>query len=147
DFRMKKGYLSQYFDGIAVKILSAVEADLLTSHQHEFNGVEGLRNILGEPDGKERYPAKFLYLTDSDDEPIMEDGFLTWYDARQKARTERGVMRWEYRLYFPTNLVSQCANSGDVLVIAKRPDKTLLAIVAESGTTISQQILWLFGVS
>lgn len=144
---MKKGYLSQYFDGIAVKILSAVEADLLTSHQHEFNGVEGLRNILGEPDGKERYPAKFLYLTDSDDEPIMEDGFLTWYDARQKARTERGVMRWEYRLYFPTNLVSQCANSGDVLVIAKRPDKTLLAIVAESGTTISQQILWLFGVS
>lgn len=144
---MKKGYLSQYFEGVAVKILSAVEADVLTSNQHEFNGVEGLRNILGEPDGKERYPAKFLYLTDNDDEPIMEEGFLTWYDARQKARLERGVMRWEYRLYFPTNLVSQCANAGDILVIAKRPDNTLLSIVAEVGTTISQQILWLFGVS
>lgn len=77
----------------------------------------------------------------------MEGGFLTWYDARQKARLERGVMRWEYRLYFPTNLVSQCANAGDILVIAKRPDNTLLSIVAEVGTTISQQILWLFGVS
>lgn len=144
---MKKGYLSQYFEGVAVKTLSAVEADVLTSNQHEFNGVEGLRNILGEPEGKERYPAKFLYLTDSEDEPIMEEGFLTWYDARQRARLERGVMRWEYRLYFPTNLVSQCANAGDILVIAKRPDNTLLSIVAEAGTTISQQILWLFGVS
>ena len=144
---MKGGYLSQYFEGVAVKVLSAVEADVLASNQHEFNGVEGLRNILGEPDGKERYSAKFLYLTDNEDEPIIEEGFLTWYDARQKARFERGVMRWEYRLYFPTNLVSQCANSGDILVIAQRPDKSLLAIVAEAGTTISQQILWLFGVS
>lgn len=144
---MKKGYLSQYFEGVAVKTLSAVEADVLTSNQHEFNGVEGLRNILGEPDGKERYPAKFLYLTDNEDEPVMEEGFLTWYDARQKARLKRGVMRWEYRLYFPTNLVSQYANAGDILVIAKRRDNTLLSIVAETGTTISQQILWLFGVS
>lgn len=144
---MKKGYLSQYFEGVAVKTLSAVEADVLTSNQHEFNGLEGLRNILGEPEGKERYPAKFLYLTDSEDEPIMEEGFLTWYDARQRARLERGVMRWEYRLYFPTNLVSQCANAGDILVIAKRPDNTLLSIVSEAGATISQQILWLFGVS
>jgi len=144
---LKKGYLSQYFEGAAVKILSAVEADVLSSNQHEFNGVEGLRDILGEPDGKARYKAKFLYLTDHDDEPIIEDGFLTWYDARQKARIERGVMRWEYRLYFPTNLVSQCANSGDILVLAKRPDNTLLAVVAEAETTIAQQILWLFGFS
>ena len=144
---MKKGYLSQYFDGVARKILSAVEADILTSNQHEFNGVEGLRNILGEPEGKMRYEARFMYLTDHDDEPIVEDGFLTWYDARQKARIERAVIRWEYRLYFPTNLVSQCANEGDILVIAKRPDNTLLAIVAEAETTIAQQISWLFGFS
>jgi hypothetical protein len=81
---MKRGYLSQYFNGVGAKILSPVEVDTLSSNQHEFNGVEGLRNILGEPDGKEKYEAKFLYLTDSDDEPIVEDGFLTWYDARQR---------------------------------------------------------------
>lgn len=142
---MKKGYLSQYFDGAAIKTLSAVEADVLASNQHEFNGVEGLRDILGEPEGKVRYEARFMYLTDHDDEPIVEDGFLTWYDARQKARIERGVMRWEYRLYFPTNMVSQCANEGDILVIGKRPDNTLLAIVAEAETTIARQIAWLFG--
>ncbi len=144
---MNKGYLSQYFCGVAVKSLSAVEADVLTSNQHEFNGVEGLRNILGEPDGKVRYAAKFMYLTDHDNEPIIEDGFLTWYDARQKARRERGVMRYEYRLYFPTNQVSQYANAGDILVLAKRPDNTLLAIIAEAETTIAKQIQWLFGFS
>ena len=144
---MKKGYLSQYFDGIAIKHLSAVEADTLTSNQHEFNGVEGLRTILGEPEGKVRYKTRFLYLTDSDDEPITEDGFLTWYDARQKARLERQVMRWEYRLYFPTNTVSQYANASDLLVIAKQQDGTLLAIVAENETTIASQITWLFGLS
>ncbi len=143
---MKKGYLSEYFDGVAVKVLSAVEADVLASNQHEFNGVEGLKNILGEPEGKVRYPAKFMYLTDQEDDPIVEDGFLTWYDARQKARIERGVRRWEYRLYFPTNRVSQLANAGDILVIAKRPDNTLLAIVTEPETTIALQILWLFGL-
>ena len=144
---MKQGYLSQYFDGVAIKRLSVVEADVIHSNQHEFNGVEGMRSMLGEPDGKVRFTAKFLYLTDQDDEPVVEDGFLTWYDARQKARLERGVNRSEYRLYFPTNLVSQCAAAGDLLVIAKRSDNTLLAIVAEKDTTIERQIMWLFGFS
>lgn len=144
---MKQGYLSQYFEGVAIKRLSVVEADTTSSNQHEFNGVEGLRGMFGEPDGKERFAATFLYLTDQDDEPVVEDGFLTWYDARQKARIERGVRRWEYRLYFPTNLVSQCAAAGDLLVIARRPDNTLLAIVAEKDTTIERQIMWLFGFS
>ncbi|MDD5273105.1 MAG: type II restriction endonuclease [Methylovulum sp.] len=144
---MKHGYLSQYFDGVALKRLSAVEVDMISSHQHEFNGVEGLREILGEPAGKVRYEAKFMYLTDYEDDPIIEDGFLTWYDARQKARLERGVMRYEYRLYFPTNQVSQCAAVGDLLLIAKRPNNTLLAIVAERETTIAKQIMWLFGFS
>lgn len=144
---MKKGYLSQYFEGVALKRLSAVEADVIRSNQHEFNGVESLRGILGEPDGKVRFTTRFLYLSDQDDESVVEDGFLTWYDARQKARLERGVMRREYRLYFPTILVSQYAAVGDLLVIAKRSDDTLLAIVAEKDSTIERQIEWLFGFS
>lgn len=142
---MKQGYLSEYFEGVGVKRLSAVEADVIRSNQHEFNGVEGLRAMLGEPQGKVRYDARFLYLDDNDDDPIVEDGFLTWYDSRQKAREERSVMRWEYRLYFPTNAVSQCASEGDLLVIAKRQDSTLMAIVAERDSTIERQLLWLFG--
>jgi hypothetical protein len=143
---MKQGYLSQYFEGVALKRLSAVEADFSRSHQHEYNGVEGLKTILGEPDGKVRYPTRFLYLTDHDDEPILDDGELTWYDARQRARLERRVMRWEYRLYFPGNSVMTCAAEGDLLVVAKRSDgQGLLLIVAEKGSTIEQQVAWLFG--
>jgi hypothetical protein len=75
---MKNGYLSQYFDGVAAKILSQVEANKLVSHQHEFNGVEGLRKMLGEPSGKVKYRAKCMYFIDYEDEPIIEDGELTW---------------------------------------------------------------------
>lgn len=56
-------------------------------------------------------------------------------------------MRWEYRLDFPTNTVSQYTSVGDLLLIAKRPDNTLLAIVAEQETTIARQIMWLFRFS
>lgn len=144
---MKKGYLSEYFDGVAAKRLSAVEANVLRSNQHEFDGVEELRKLLGEPEGKVHYPAKVIYLSDSDDEPIIEDATFTWYDARRKARLERGVMRWEYRLYFPTTNVSLNSSEGDLLVIAKRRDGGLLVIVAEQGSTIARQIEWLFGFS
>lgn len=144
---MKIGFLSQYFDGVAAKILSAVEANIIVSHQHEFNGVEGLRKILGEPHGKVTYEAQFMYFTDYDDEPLVEDGFLTWYDARQKAREERNVQRYEYRLYFSDNTVTQSANAGDILIISKKKDGKLLLIITEKETTIASQLLWLFGFS
>lgn len=142
---MKQGYLSQYFKGVAVKRLSAVEANPRRSNQHEFNGVESLRSVLAEPVGKVRFPTRFLYLSDQEDGPLLEDGFLTWYDARQRAREERGVNRREYRLYFQTNLASRCAREGDMLVIARRADGSILAIVAEKETTIERQLIWLFG--
>ena len=139
---MKKGYLSQYFSEVAVKSLRDVEINSLVSNQHEFNGVAGLRKMLGEQKGKVRYETTFLYLTDFEDNPIIENGILTWYDAREKHPT-----RTEFRLYFPENQVIQCANTGDVLIIAKKSDNTLLAIVAEKDTTIANQIVWLFGIS
>lgn len=146
---MKSGYLSEYFEGVAAKRLSAVEADLLTSHQHEFQGVESLTAILGEPTGKVPFAAKVIYLTDDDDQPLVEDATFTWYDVRagERARggTRTGRMRWEYRLYFPTTNVSLNATVGDLLVIAKRRDGGLLVIVAENGSSISRQVQWLFG--
>lgn len=149
---MRQGYLSEYFSGICSKRLSAVEVDTDTSNQHEFNGVEKLRDILGEPEGKEKYTAQFLYFADHQEEPSTDIGFLTWYDARRKARLEKGVMRWEYRLYFPTNDITKSASAGDLLIIAspqtadgEKP--TLLAIVAEAGSTIERQLIWMFGLS
>lgn len=139
---MKAGYLSQYFTGVAIKNLSAVEADPYSSNQHEFNGVSGLKRIFGQPQGKVKFNTKFIYLNDYDDEPITADGFLTWYDAR-----ENNPKRSECRLYFPTTQVFTCAAAGDLLVIGLRPDKSVLVIIAENGSTIGNQIRWLFGFS
>jgi len=139
---MKQGYLSEYFKGIAVKRLSAVEVHPEKSHQHEFNGVGALAKVLGPAIPKQKFDATFFYLNDDDPEPIEADGFVTWYDAR-----ENNPSRSEKRLYFPTTVVSDNANEGDLLLIAKKPDDTLLVIVAEADSTIENQLLWLMGES
>jgi len=146
---MKQGYLSQYFDGVAAKRLSAVETDLARSHQHEFNGSVDMRRMFGEPVGKVSFPAKFIYFSDElVGSVISAEGSLTWYDAREKARVQRGIMRWEYRLYFPPVApIEDYASEGDLLLIAKRPDGSALVIVAKKDSTIERQFLWLFGLS
>jgi hypothetical protein len=138
---MKAGYLSEFFAGVALKTLSAVEADMSRSHQHEFNGVQDLIRVFGRAVEKHSFTARFIYLTDDDDQPVVEDATVTWYDARVKHPT-----RTEHRLYFPTTGVSQCAAEGDLLVIGKRQDGSVLVIVAQGGSTIAGQIRWLFGV-
>lgn len=136
---MRQGYLSEYFTGVAAKVLSAVEADTATSNQHEYNGVAPLKNIFGT--AKRTFQAQFIYLNDGDDEPVADTGFLTWYDAREAHPT-----RTEYRMYFPTTAVSVCAAAGDELFIGLRPDDTILVIVTEGGSTIGNQLRWLFGL-
>ena len=48
-------------------------------------------------------------------------------------------------MYFSSRVAALLANEEDVLVIAKRSDNTLLAIIAEAESTIAKQVLWLFG--
>ena len=55
---MQRGLLSDYFEGVAVKRLSAVEADSDRSHQHEFQGGH-LRKLLGDDD-RLKIPARFI---------------------------------------------------------------------------------------
>ena len=137
---MKKGYLSEYFDGVAAKRLSAVEADSTRSNQHEYHATKKVQAFLGSPSEKTKMPARFLYLSDRESEPIVEDAFLTLYNCRQgKPRAP------EYHLYFPTSAVSMLAREGDLLVIAKKRDGSILVIIAENNSSISYQIEWLFG--
>jgi hypothetical protein len=138
---MKPGYLSEFFSGVAIKTLSAVEADTARSHQHELNGAKALMTLFGPATDKHRFEALFIYLSDSDDEPVVTRSSLTWYDARA-----RHLTRTEHRAYFPTNPVSMVAAEGDLLVVARRPDNTLLVIIAQGGSTIASQVEWLFGV-
>ena len=135
---MKNGYLSQYFDGVMAKRLSVVEANLEKSNQHEFNGVAAMKSLFGKE--RQKFPTQFLFL-DDENVPISEDGFLTWYDARENHPT-----RSEYRLFFPTTAVSRAASAGDVLFIGLRPDKSALVVIAPGMSTIASQLAWLFGV-
>lgn len=139
---MKRGHLSQYFKQIAWKHLSAVDAEAHRSHQHEFGGVGKLKDVLGTDD-RLNMPTTFIYLNDDDPEPLQERRYLSWYDSRRR----KGHRRPEYRLYFPDNIVTDNASEGDLLIIGVRPDETLMAIIAEAGSTVENQLLWLFGAN
>ncbi|TPL38890.1 type II restriction endonuclease [Mesorhizobium sp. B2-4-6] len=134
---MRRGLLSDYFDGVAVKRLSAVEADILCSNQHEFNSSKQLTSLLGSPD-RAQYRTIFIWIG-GEQEALSEEGFLTWYQSRKPPRRE-------HRLYFPNNAVCETAAAGDVLFIARRTDNTLMAIIVPGGSTIHNQLVWLFGL-
>ena len=122
-----------------MKTLSAVEADRARSNQHEYNGNRELIRVFGTATEKHVFPAKFIYLIDDDDTPVVEDATVTWYDARLNHPT-----RTEHRLYFPTTQVSLCAAEGDLLAIGKRQDGSVLIVIVQGGSTIANQIRWLF---
>lgn len=137
---MRYGYLSQFFTGVAAKRLRAVEADPAKSNQHEFNGVKELKELLGE-DPFNRRPATFIWLG-GENEGASEEAYLTWYDSRLgKPRAA------EWRLYFPPNAVMELASAGDLLIVARRrEDDGLLVVVTPSGSTVENQLAWLFGL-
>lgn len=137
---MISSVLADHFSGAASKTLSAVEADVARSNQHEFNGTAALKALFGES-GKETMPARFFRFREEDETALTADGFLTWYDAR-----ERHPTRSEYRLYFPTNDVTSLAKEGDVIVFARRPDGTMFVILADPAGTVWNQLAWLFGL-
>ena len=138
---MKQGYLSDYFEGVAAKRLSAVEVDPRRSNQHEFNGVQCLREIFGEK-RKDGLETEFIYLDDKEDIPLSEKGHVTWYDARKNHPT-----RTEYRLYFSSPKIMEKATAGDLLIVAKRKDDKVLVVIAPQGSTSENQLIWLFGLS
>ncbi|PKO02633.1 MAG: restriction endonuclease [Chloroflexi bacterium HGW-Chloroflexi-5] len=137
---MIKGHLSSYFQGIAAKRLSAVETDPNTSHQHEFNGVNQLISMFGED--RNRYESRFIFFGGEEGDTVIDDGFVTWYDARENHPT-----RSEFRLYYGSNFAIDLAKEGDTLVIAKTLKDTLLVLVIRSGSTMEQQVQWLFNIS
>jgi hypothetical protein len=136
---MKQGLLSEYFDGVAVKRLSAVEADPMKSHQHEFAGGH-LRGMFGDDDRKD-IPARFIWLND-EQEGVSEPGMVSWYDSRRKQAHRTA----EYRLYYADNPVSSLMKPGDSFFVATRPDGTVMVIVVPEGSTVESQLVWLFGI-
>lgn len=137
---MKSGHLSKYFEQVAAKRLSSVEADSAVSNQHEFNGSRALRQILGTERLTDQ-PARFVWLG-KDEEAVSENATVSWYDAREN-QPKRSA---EYRLYFISNRVMDLARPGDLLIVAKRPSGELLVLIVAKDSSLESQLLWLFDV-
>lgn len=137
---MDRGYLKNYFIGIGVKTLSEVDANPKKSNQHEVGIKKPMRNFLLEQARK--FASSFIWLGD-ENESIVEYGEATYYDARANNPNRSA----EWRLYYPSNSVTEIMNAGDSLFLALRPDDTLLFIVVPQDSTLESQLLWLFNVS
>ncbi|WP_299567927.1 type II restriction endonuclease [uncultured Sulfitobacter sp.] len=137
---IQRGQLSDYFEGVGVKRLSAVDAEPKTSNQHEVGTTKKMRDdFLGETH-QQNFPAIYIWLG-GDQEGFTEESWATHYDARlNKPRAA------EWRLYYPSNPITEAMKAGDTLFLAKDKGGVLWFIVAPEGSTSEQQLFWLFGL-
>lgn len=136
---MRRGMLSDLFVGIVAKRLTLVETITERSNQHEIQGTRALRSLLGEDD-RRKIPTRFIWLSDAE-EALSEEGFMSWSDVRKgKPRAA------EFHLYYSDNSVTERMREGDLLFLALQRNGSLLVIVTPAGSTIQNQILWLFSL-
>jgi hypothetical protein len=136
---MKKGFLSEYFEGVGVKRLSRVDADPKSSNQHEIGTTREMRAFLGE-NHQESFDTTYIWLG-GEQEGFSVEAKATHYDSR-KNKSDRSA---EWRLYYTTNSVTAMMSEGDTLFLAKRQSGHLMFIVVPAGATLESQLLWLFG--
>ena len=136
---MRKGHLSEYFSGVAVKRLSGVDANPAKSHQHEVGTTSEMRRFLGE-NNQQKFDANYLWLG-NEQEGFSHSDFATHYDTRLNQPNRSP----EWRLYYSSNPVTELMQEGDTLFLAKRPNEQLMFIVVPPHSTIENQLLWLFG--
>lgn len=141
---MQAGSISQYFVGSGVKSVTGTEVDPSVSRSHEFQGVDSFRAFLGTPADKIQTPVKWVWLSD-EEAPLVIAQPGTWYDSR-RGKSHRGA---EYRLYYPVAAEEavQRARAGDTLFLCMPREGPLLALLCQKGSSIEQQLLWLFGLS
>ena len=136
---MKRGQLSDYFEGVGVKRLSVVDAEPGKSNQHEVGTTVRMRDdFLGET--QQKFSAIYVWLG-GDQEGFAEKSQATHYDVRtSKPRPA------EWRLYYPSNPVTEVMRAGDTLFLAKDKRGILWFMVASKGSTSEQQLFWLFNL-
>lgn len=134
-----RGFLSDYFEGAAAKKLSAVEVSPETSNQHEFNGTLALRRLFGDADRKE-IPTRYIWLG-GEQEGVTSESYISWYDSRRAHKS-----RTEYRVYYPDNEVTGLMEEGDTFFLTLCRDGTALVVITPAGSTVQNQLLWLFGI-
>jgi hypothetical protein len=136
---IRRGLLSDLFIGVVAKRITLVETISKCSNQHEFQGTRPLRKLFGDEDQRQ-IQTRFVWLG-AEQEGISEDGFLSWSNVRKgKPRAA------EYHLYYSGNAVTAAMQPGDTMFLARRPDESILVVIAPGGSTVNSQLMWLFGI-
>ena len=136
-----RGQLANYFSGVGVKRLSAVDAERAKSNQHEVGTTRNMRDdFLGAPQRQE-FDTVYVWLGEE------QDGFkvvstATHYDSRINQPNKYP----EWRLYYTKNDVTETMRRGNTLFLAKDRNEVLYFIVTPEGSTSEQQLSWLFGL-
>lgn len=138
--------LSEHFIFAAGKSLSAVDAVPSRSNQHEIGGLVkvGFGDAIGHltPGEKLQIPCLMIWLSD-DDENNLITTTVTWYDARA-GKAHRAP---EYRLYYPSNEVTERIGEGDFLLTALRHNNELVLCFVPKNSQIEWQLRSLFGLA
>lgn len=133
--------LSDYFKGTASKHLSVVDATS-KSNQHEI-GSNKFTAILGNPGSEKRhFDATFLYFNNYSDEPDVCSGAVTYYDTRLNQPNRSA----EFRLYYPTNVVTEQFQAGDFCLIAVRTNGDLMIAIAPPNSDHERRLRYLFEI-
>ncbi len=132
---IKRGQLRDYFRGVGVKRLSAVDAEPKRSNQHEVGTTRKMRDhFLGE-DRRQSFKSVYLWLGQNE-HTLSAEGTATHYDARER-QSHRGP---EWRLYYPSNPVTEAMREGDTLFLARHNDDRLFFIVSPRESSSEQQL-------
>lgn len=155
--------ISDYFEGVAAKYLSAVDAEPNKSNQHEIGGLvrAGFSKYLGVGLEDFRYRVRQVYVEDDQEDPLICDGFVTWYDTRRDDPKRSS----EYRLYYYDSPVTEKISGGDFFLIAKLKNEisnlspgvakdyrnnlsgSLLMVITPAGSSAECQLRAMFGLS
>ena len=139
---MRRGQLRDFFAGVGVKRLSAVDAEPKRSNQHEVGTTIDMRDRFLGKARKETFRVSYVWLG-HDQDGISVSGEATHYDAR--AHDPKRSAEW--RLYYPSNPVTDVMRGGDTLFLGMDQSRHLYFIVAPQGSTSERQLSWLFGLS
>ena len=136
---MRRGQLRDYFAGVGVKRLTAVDAEPGVSNQHEVGTTHEMRHqFLGEVQ-RRLFQTIYIWLGE-DQDGFTAEGTATHYDAR----AQKPLRAPEWRLYYPSNPVTEAMRERDTLFLAMTSGGLLYFIVAPEGSISERQLSWLF---
>lgn len=137
---VRRGLLSDLFEGVVAKRLTLVETVTAKSNQHEFQGTKPFRALFCDAT-RRGIPTRFIRFGD-DGETSNDDGFISWSNVREgKPRAP------EYHCYYSGNAVTNAMQIGETLFLALQRDGKALAIITPPESTTESQLVWLFGLT